>query len=127
MRLLRRTTLCVVAVIAGLCASAAVAHAQTVASTTTVSVAPDPTLATQTATLTAVVTGTGGTPTGTVQFSRDGAPIGQAVRSSGNGDPGAGCAGEYTAGPARRAPMCDEPPTAATGASIPARGACGGP
>ena len=46
MRLLRRTTLCVVAVIAGLCASAAVAHAQTVASTTTVSVSPDPTLAT---------------------------------------------------------------------------------
>ena len=84
MRLLRRTTLCVVAVIAGLCASAAVAHAQTVASTTTVSVSPDPTLATQTATLTAVVTGTGGTPTGTVQFTRNGAPIGQAPLVNGS-------------------------------------------
>ena len=83
MRLLRRTTLCVVAVIAGLCASAAVAHAQTVASTTTVSVSPDPTLATQTATLTALVTGTGGTPTGTVQFTRGGTPIGQADLSNG--------------------------------------------
>ena len=59
MRLLRRTTLCVVAVIAGLCASAAVAHAQTVASTTTVSVAPNPSVAGQVTTLTAVVAGTG--------------------------------------------------------------------
>ena len=83
MRLLRRTTLCVVAVIAGLGASVAVAHAQTVASTTTVSVSPDPTLATQTATLTAVVTGTGGTPTGTVQFTRGGTAIGQATLSNG--------------------------------------------
>ena len=120
MRLLRRTTLCVVAVIAGLCASAAVAHAQTVASTTTVSVAPNPSVAGQMTTLTAVVTGAGGTPTGTVQFSADGALIGPPVSLDGgqSGDPGEG-------GPRGRATSC-KPPTAATRASIPSTGStCG--
>ena len=83
MRLLRRTTLCVVAVIAGLCASVAVAHAQTVASTTTVSVAPNPSVAGQVTTLTAVVAGATGTPTGTVQFSADGELIGPLVSLDG--------------------------------------------